>query len=132
MYSIKQVPRFQVPRFVVGAIFSAFVMAGVGMSAAGAQQAGPATAAAFLANPGQLLQQNPNGGSRLTNAVQQLAVSNPANLRALIGLVANANDQQKSAIAQGLTRAAKVEVLTNQAVAQDWESQIAAITDPTF
>jgi hypothetical protein len=122
----------QVPRFIVGAMLAAFVMAGVGMSAASAQQSGTPTAAGFLANPGQLLQQNPNGGSLLANAVQQLAVSDPSTFKALIGLVANANDQQKSAIAQGLTRAAKVEVLTNQTLAQQWESQIAAITDPTF
>ena len=61
----------QLPRFVVGAMLTAFVMAGIGMSAASAQQSGTPTAAAFLANPGQLLQQNPNGGSLLTNAVQQ-------------------------------------------------------------
>ena len=122
----------QVPRFIVGAMLAAFVMAGVGMSAATAQQSGTPTAAAFLANPGQLLQQNPNGGSLLANSAQQLAVSDPSTFKALIGLVANANDQQKSAIAQGLTRAAKTEVLTNQTLAQEWESQIAAITDPTF
>ena len=122
----------QLLRFVVGAMLAAFVMAGVGMSAASAQQSGTPTAGGFLANPGQLLQQNPNGGSLLANSVQQLAVSDPSTFKALIGLVANANDQQKSAIAQGLTRAAKAEVLTNQTLAQEWESQIAAITDPTF
>jgi hypothetical protein len=122
----------QLLRFVVGAMLAAFVMAGVGISAASAQQSGTPTAAAFLANPGQLLQQNPNGGSLLANSVQQLAVSDPSTFKPLIGMVANANDQQKSAIAQGLTRAAKAEVLTNQTLAQQWEGQIAAITDPTF
>ncbi len=122
----------QVSRFIGSAMLAAFVVAGVGMSAASAQQPGTPTAEAFLANPGQLLQQNPNGGSQLTNAVQQLAVSDPSTFKALIGLLANASDLQKSALAQGLTRAAKIEVLTNQALAQDWESQIAAITDPTF
>jgi hypothetical protein len=122
----------QLPRLVAGAMLAAVVMVGVDMSAASAQQSAPPTAASFLANPGQLLQQNPSGGSLLTNAVQQLAISDPATFKALIGLVANASDQQKSAIAQGLTRAAKIEVLTNQTIAQEWESQIAAISDPSF
>ena len=33
---------------------------------------------------------------------------------------------------EGLTQAAKNEVLTNQTLAADWQQQIAAITDPTF
>jgi hypothetical protein len=122
----------QLPRITVGAILAAVVMVGVGLSAASAEQSATPTTAAFLANPGQLLEQNPSGGSLLTNAVQQLAVSDPATFKALIGLVSSASDQQKSAIAQGLTRAAKIEVLTNQTLAQEWESQIAAISDPSF
>src|SRR5450759_2466890 len=119
-------------RFIVGAILAAFVVAAVGMSAAIAQQAQTPTASAFLANPGQLLQQNPNGGSLLSNAVQQLALSDPSTFKGLLGLVANANDAQKGAIGQGLAQAAKIEVLTNQTVAADWQQQIAAINDPTF
>jgi hypothetical protein len=122
----------QPPRFIVGAMLAAVVMVGVGISAASAQQSATPTTAAFRTDPGKLLKQNPTGGSILTNAVQQLAVSDPSTFKALIGLVANASDQQKSAIAQGLTRAAKIEVLTDQKAAQEWESQIAAITDPSF
>jgi hypothetical protein len=117
-------------RFITGTIFAAFVMAAVGMSAANAQQT--PTVSAFLANPGQLLQQNLNGGSLLANSVQQLALADPSTFKALIGLVATANDLQKGAIGQGLAQAAKIEVLTNQAVAADWQQQIAAINDPTF
>ena len=102
------------------------------MSAAQAQQTQIPTVSAFLANPGQLLQQNPNGGSLLASGVQQLALADPSTFKILIGLVANANDLQKAAIAQGLAQAAKIEVLTNQALAADWQQQIAAITDPTF
>jgi hypothetical protein len=119
-------------RFIAGAILAAFVMAVVGMSAAKAEQAPTLTTSAFLANSGQLLQQNPNGGSLLANAVQQLALSDPSTFKVLLGLVANANDAQKSAIGQGLAQAAKIEVLTNQTVAADWQQQIAAINDPTF
>ena len=119
-------------RFIVGAILAAFVVATVAMSAANAEQAPTPTASEFLANPGQLLQQYPNGGSLLANAVQQLALADPSTFKALLGLVANANDAQKGAIGQGLAQAAKIEVLTNQALAADWQQQIAAINDPTF
>ena len=119
-------------RFIVGAILAAFVMAASGMSAAKAEQAPMPTASAFLANPGQLLQQNPNGGSLLSNAVQQLALSDTSTFKVLLGLVANANDAQKGAIGQGLAQAAKIEVLTNQTLAADWQQQIAAIPDPSF
>src|ERR1035437_5784753 len=103
-------------RFIVGAILAAFVVAAVGMSAANAQQSQTPAASAFLANPGQLLQQNPNGGALLITAVQQLALADPSTFKVLLGLLANANDQQKGAIGEGLTKAAKVEVLTDQAL----------------
>jgi hypothetical protein len=122
----------RVCRFIAGAILAAFVVAAVGMSAANAQQSQTPTASAFLANPGQLLQQNPNGGSLLANAVQQLALSDPSTFKALLGLLANANDAQKGAIGQGLAQAAKIEVLTNQTLAADWQQQLEAINDPTF
>lgn len=119
-------------RFTAGAIFAAFVMATVGMSAATAQQPQNPTVGAFLANPGQLLQQNPSGGPLLSNAVQQLALADPSTFKVLIGLLANANDLQKGAIGQGLAQAAKIEVLTDQATAADWQQQIAAVTDTSF
>ena len=119
-------------RFIAVAILAAFVVAAVGMSAANAQQSQTPTASAFLANPGQLLQQNPNGGSLLSNAVQQLALSDPSTFKVLLGLLANANDAQKGAIGQGLAQAAKIEVLTDQTLAADWQQQIAAVNDPPF
>jgi hypothetical protein len=119
-------------RFIAGAMFAAFVMGAVGMSAANAQQPQIPSASAFLANPGQLLQQHPNGGSLLTSTVQQLALTNTSTFKVLLGLVANANDLQKAAIGQGLAQAAKIEVLTNQALAAEWQQQIAAIDDPSF
>jgi hypothetical protein len=119
-------------RFIAGVVFAVSVLAAVGMSATNAQQSQNPTVSAFLANPGQLLQQNPNGGALLITAVQQLALADPSTFKVLLGLLANANDQQKGAIGEGLTKAAKVEVLIDQALAEDWQQQIAAITDPTF
>jgi hypothetical protein len=112
----------------------------VGVTTAKAQSATP-TVAAFLANPQQLLQQNPNGGQKLIDEVQELALQDAATFKLILGLVPNANDQQKSAIAFGLAQATKallgltqplVPGETNQQLAADWQQQIAAITDPTF
>jgi hypothetical protein len=117
-------------RFIAGAVVAIFVLTAVDARPAHAQQ--PLTVSQFLANPGQLLQQYPVGGTLMIGAVQQLALADPSTFKALIGLVANANDQQKSAIGEALTQAAKIEVLTNQTLAADWQQQIAAITDPAF
>ena len=120
----------QTLRFIAGAVVAAFVLAGVDARPAHAQQ--PLTVSQFLANPGQLLQQYPVGGTLMIGAVQQLVLAHPTTFKALIGLVATANDQQKTAIGEALTQAAKIEVLTNQTLAADWQQQIAAITDPAF
>ena len=61
-------------RFIVGAVFAAFVIAGIGVGAANAQAPTPA----------QLLQQNPNGGQLLINAVEQLLLRNPSALNAIL------------------------------------------------
>ncbi len=125
-------------RFIAGAIGAAFVMATMGLSSAHAQPSQPPqqsqtpAVSAFLANPEQLLQQNLNGGSQLSNEVQALALADPATFKVLLGLTQKANDVQKGAIGEGLAQATKIEVLTNQALAEDWQQQIAAITDPTF
>jgi hypothetical protein len=124
--------------FIAGAIVAAFIVPVVGLAPANAQQSQTAqqsqipSASAFLANPEQLLQQNPNGGSQLSNDVQALALADPSTFKALLGLTQKANDLQKGAIGAGLAQATKIEVLTNQALAEDWQQQIAAITDPTF
>ena len=109
-------------RFVVGAIIAAFVMAGVGMSAANAQAQTPA----------QLLQQNPNGGQLLINALEQLVLTNPATFNTILGSVGGASQQQKVAIATALSQAAKTMVLTNEPLAAEWQEKILAVTDPAF
>lgn len=117
-------------RFIASAIIGVGILVAAEAPPAHAQQ--QLTITEFLAKPGALLQQYPNGGALLVSAVQDLALADPAAFKALIGLVANANDLQKGAIGEGLTQAAKIEVLTNQTVAADWQQQIAAITDPSF
>ena len=122
----------RVIRFTAGVIFAASVFAVVGINAAYAQKTEPPTAEAFIANPGQLLQQYPNGGLLLIKAVEQLALADPSTFKLLIGLLPNANDLQRGAIGEGLAQATKVEVLADQTLAADWQEQIAAITDPAF
>jgi hypothetical protein len=100
--------------------------------AANAQQSRNPNVTAFLANPAQLLQQNPEGGLKLTDAVQELALADTSTFKILLGLLGSANDLQKSAIGAGLAQAAKIEVLTDQTVAADWQQQIASINDPSF
>ena len=109
-------------RFATGAIFAALVVAGIGVGAANAQAQTPA----------QLLQQNPNGGQLLINALQQLVLTEPRTFDTILGAVGGMNDQQKTATATALTQAAKVMVLTNEALATEWQQKILAITDPTF
>ena len=96
----------------------------VGFSAVHAQQPQLPSVAEFLANPERLLQENPNGGTLLAKKVQQLALDDASTFKVLLGLLANANDQQKRAIAEGLVQAAKIEVLTDQTLAADWQQQI--------
>ena len=120
----------RITRLLASAILGIGVLAGAEALPAFAQQ--PPTVSAFLANPNQLLQQFPVGGAVMISAVEQLALADPATFKALIGLVGNANDQQKAAIGEALTQAAKIEVLTNQTIAADWQQQIAGISDPSF
>jgi hypothetical protein len=121
-------------RFIARAILAVSVLSAVGMGAANAQQSQTKapTVREFLSNPRQLLQQYLNGGSQLANLVQQLALADPSTLKVLLGLLVNANELQKGAIGYGLAQAAKIEVLTDQPLAEDWQNQIAAIDDQAF
>lgn len=119
-------------RGIVRAFLFATVFGAMGFNTANAQQSEIPSVAAFLANPGNLLAQNPNGGTLLTNAVQQLALADPSTFKVLLALLANANDLQRGAIGQGLAQATKIEVIADQALAEDWQDQISAIGDPAF
>jgi hypothetical protein len=119
------------PRLLSGAIAAGLVAVAVSGAPALAQQPSqpPGTSAT---TPDQLLQKFPSAGVPLSNAVQDMAITNPSTFDALLALVANATDEQKSAIGAGLAQATKIEVLTNQALATEWQQKIAAITDRSF
>jgi hypothetical protein len=86
-------------RTSIVAIFGVFVLASASM----AQQLTPQQ---FQANPGQLLANNPNGGSQLISQISQLAQADPADLPLIITLLANASSNQATAIGTGLGQAA--------------------------
>ena len=85
------------------------VMAGATQSHA---QNSDVTVAAFLGNPGQILTQNPD---QLRTQVSKLATADPNTLSAIIGLMNNANKDQKNVIGKGLADAARNVLNTNQA-----------------
>lgn len=122
----------RVTRLFLGAAFAAIVVFAGGTGTTKAQQPQALTVSVFLADPGQLLRQNPSGGPVLISTVQQLVLADPAAFKEILGLLATANDAQKSAIGTGLAQAAKIEVLTDQARAADWQQQIGAVTDTSF
>src|SRR6185437_16843861 len=72
---------------IVGAAF--FVSVGTGAVNAQQQPSQPITVSAFMANPGQLLQQYPSGGTLMIAVVQQLALADPATFKVLMGLLPN-------------------------------------------
>ena len=117
-------------RVITGAIVAVSIVAAVGMNAANAQQT--PSVSSFLANPSQLLQENLDGGSLLSNAVEQLALTDPSTFGALLAMLRDANEAQRGAIGRGLAQAAKVLVLTNQELAVQWQQQIALVNDPSF
>ncbi len=67
----------------------------------------PQQVAAFLANPGAVLQQNPSGGNQLVSLIRDLIMTDPATLNAIIGLLSGANTAQQSAIGTALGQAAQ-------------------------
>ena len=119
-------------RYVAGAVVALFFLTAAGIATANAQDATTPKVAAFLANPGKLLKDFPHGGPLMTNIVQTLALSDPSTFSVLLGLLRDANDAQKGGIGEGLAQAAKIEVLTNQALAEQWQQQIALIDDAAF
>src|SRR3977135_1800155 len=99
------------PRVLVGATFGLCLL--MSPQLAVAQLAGvtplPATTiSAFTANPGQLLTQFPSGGQGLVALARDYLTSDKSTLAGLIGILANANQDQRLAIAKGLAEAAKL------------------------
>jgi hypothetical protein len=83
------------------------------------------TVGAFLADPGQLLAEYPNGGAQ----IRDLAVANPVVLLPILSLLSNANKYQKFAIGNGLAQAAKLVLRTNQPYASDIQDAVARTKD---
>jgi hypothetical protein len=80
----------------------------------------------FLAHPGQVLQQNPDGGAAMISALRDLVASSPATLAPVIALLANANPAQATAIGTALGLAAQMCVRTDQAYATQIQQALAA------
>lgn len=122
-------------RCIVGAIAVAFALLSVSANQAPAEQDRnrggelEGNVSSFLANPGQILAENPDGGTQLISRIQALAVE-PATLSPIMGLLPTANAEQKGAIGAALAQAAKTAVLTNQAYATRIQQAIAAANDP--
>lgn len=83
----------------------------------------------FTANPGQVLQQYPAGGTAMVSLLREVAISDPNSLSTILGLIPNANKDQKTAIGNALGQAAKVVVRTNQLYANQILQAIAETKD---
>ena len=117
-------------RAVTGVTIAGFVLASVPQPAAAQnspqQTLSPQAIQQFLSNPGDLLKQYPDGKGPMIAAVRDLAASDPQTLNALIGLLANANGDQASAIGTALGQVALAAVNTNQAYAEQIQTAVAA------
>jgi hypothetical protein len=113
-----------------GAAMVGFVVAAapVAMSAVYSPQQAlpPATVQNFLANPGSLLTQYPDGGPRMITAVRDLLASDPATLAPLIALLKGANEAQSTATGTAFGQVALMAVNKDQPFAVDLQTQIAA------
>jgi hypothetical protein len=92
----------------------------------------PAEVAAFLANPGQVVSQFPNGGPGLVKVVGDLMGSDKATLATLIAFAKTANEDQRKAIAQGLAQAAKAYAAGDPAFANQIQTSVANSGLPEF
>jgi hypothetical protein len=119
-------------KLVAGIVGAALMFAVSGAQAAcynAQQQLSSQTISGFLGNPGQLLQQFPNGGAQLISQVRDLVASDPQTLQPVLQLIANANRDQKSAIGAALAQAARICVRGDQAFAAEIQAAIAQTKD---
>jgi DNA-binding ferritin-like protein (Dps family) len=122
-------------RFLVGLIAAGFLLIPPDVSPAHAQQ--PPTQQTspvnqFLSDPSALLKANPNGGGRLVSAIRDLLLSSSCAsacqqqvLNSIIGLLANANVAQKTAIGTALADVAQALVTTNPTFANAIQTAVA-------
>ena len=87
------------------------------------------TAAVFLADPDQILLENPNAGPRLVAEVRDLVLSDPATLPSILGLLPKVSKAQKAAIGVGLGKAATISARSNPDYAKEIEQAVAQTRD---
>ncbi|MFL9828358.1 hypothetical protein [Rhodoplanes sp. SY1] len=80
----------------------------------------------FLANPGTLLTDNPDGGARLISQARDLVATDPNTLSAVVALLGSANRDQQRAIGSGLGQAYRICLTPDQAFATQIQQAIAA------
>jgi FecR protein len=108
---------------------AAFELASISPGAAqgdSPQQALPAqTIVQFVADPGALLKQYPNGGPKMIARVRDLAASDPATLKPMVGLIPGANSDQANAIGTGLGQVAVMVTKANPTYANEIQEAVA-------
>lgn len=92
----------------------------------------PSAISAFLANPGQLLSQFPNGSPGMAKQVRDLVGSDKTTLGAIIALAKSANEDQRKAVAQGLADAAKAYATNDPAFVNQIQLAVANAGLPEF
>jgi hypothetical protein len=126
-------------RSLVSLIAVGYLVIHPGVSPAVAAQLTTQQVGQFVADPSALLKANPNGGGRLVSQIRDLMLSDtclpsPAAprlascqdvLTAIIGLLATANDAQKSAIGTALGEAAQALLPTNPTLSNDVQTALA-------
>jgi hypothetical protein len=125
-------------RSLVGLIAAGYLLVQPSVSPATAAQLTTEQVNQFLADPSVVLKANLNGGGRLVSAIRDLMLSDPClpspvarsvascqqALQSIIGLLANATDEQKRAIGTGLGEAAQAMVITNPTLANDIQTAL--------
>ena len=121
-----------VVRCSFGAIFVLFAQLANAQVAGQGAALPPAAIAAFLANPGQVMGQFPNGGPGLVKEVSDLMGSDKTTLATLIAFAKTANEDQRKAIAQGLAQVAKAYAAGDPAFANQIQTSVANAGLPEF
>ncbi|WP_181699013.1 hypothetical protein [Chthonobacter albigriseus] len=83
----------------------------------------------FLAAPGAMLNDYPEGGIQMSSRVRALAGSDAATLDPLLALIATANLDQRAAIGSGLARAAMACAPSSAAYAQLIQQKVAELAN---
>lgn len=88
--------------------------------------------AAFTAEAGKILQEFPEGGGQMIARIRDLLASDSATLPLVIGLLPNANSEQKSAIGTAFAQAARICIKPDQAYAAQLQQAVVQTNDQTL